>query len=809
MRVNYRVATLMAPAALLGLVLLLAGSFYVYRMSAVTQFSTLLQTQLDALAASLTEQTTAYNLRAHSLANDSALTQAFGSSPQHSTALNEHLTKAFQEDREIQRLLLLDAQQRPVAGFEKRAGALHSLASSGSIAVTPSGLYSEGGGLRLRTTTPLTPFSSNLPSAQLVIDYDFSFFASSVDRLLPDSGLWITFLSASGTPLIRQPGADPTLLQKAFFQHQQGQSQGAWSSLFAPTPSYPGLVYRSQGDYLWVGIITQQAIEGAIARYRTLVFYILLPIFLGILAIIVFFAHRSTIRPIVHLTNAVEKKAKGEDILLDTDSSIHEIQRLHRVLARVFDAETKAKEQIQNLAYYDTLTGLANRRLFKIYLDNAIAAAQRNQQKLALLFIDLDNFKVINDHYGHHIGDRVLSEFASRVKRITRSSDMVSAMTPTESSIARLAGDEFAILLPNLDNTIATVSVAERLLESTLLPVEIDSKLLYVHASIGIATYPDDAQNGDELIRHADAAMYQAKTSGKHTYHFFSKTLSKILQRQRHVQEALRTSLLNNEFHLELQPYVEAKTFQLAGVEVFLRWNSKALGRVSPSEFVPIAESCGMMKEIDAWVISECCEMLSDWRSRGLPPVPCSVNISAGELRNQSLPTFIDACLKSYSLASSDLEIEITETKLVDHDERSMGVLERLRGLGLSLALDDFGRGFTSLNQLKAYPVHKLKIDRTFIAELDDSNEKFLIADVILMLSRSYGLTATAEGVESLHQAQYLREAGCEYLQGYYFSRPMSRDAFEKLLHQGQVKLPLPQTGSVTHFDINHRNRTK
>ncbi len=548
--------------------------------------------------------------------------------------------------------------------------------------------------------------------------------------------------------------------------------------------------------------------ESMISTHWELILTVLLPLFAATLLLASLLTYRLLVRPLTQLANAVEMKAEGKDIDLHTPCGSMEVQRLHHALATVFDEESKAKEQIQNLAYYDTLTGLANRRLFKIYLDNTIATSKRDDQKLALLFIDLDNFKVINDHYGHQMGDRVLAEFANRVKRITRSSDMVSAINPGESSnVARLAGDEFAILLSGLNDTIATVAVAERLLESTHHPVEIDNQLLYVQASIGIATYPDDAKNADQLIRHADAAMYQAKISGKHTYHFFSKTLSKVLQRQRQVQEALRTALLNNEFHLELQPYVTAEHFTLAGVELLLRWNSHVLGNVSPAEFVPIAESCGVMREIDAWVISECCSMLSDWRERGLSTVPCSVNISAGELRNQSLPTFIDACLKSYNLSPADLELEITETKLVDHDDRSMDVLERLKSLGLTVALDDFGRGFTSLNQLKAYPVQKLKIDRIFIAELDYNDTTFKIADVILMLSQSYKLAATAEGVENLKQAQYLAQSGCHFLQGFYFSRPMPREAFEKILSRGRVKLPLP-TAPVTPITATNLSNT-
>lgn len=518
--------------------------------------------------------------------------------------------------------------------------------------------------------------------------------------------------------------------------------------------------------------------------------------------------HRLFIKPINAITRAIEQKAKDEHSPFDLPGTAGELISLNNALFNVFDAESKAKAQIKHLAFYDNLTGLANRRLFKSYLGSSIASCARNQKKLALLFIDLDNFKVINDHYGHQIGDRVLAEFANRIKRITRGTDLVSVINPDESSnIARLAGDEFAILLSGLTDTMATVSVAERILESTHQPVEIENHKLYVQASIGIATYPDDALNADELIRHADAAMYHAKTSGKHTYHFFSKTLSKILQRQRQVQEALRTALLNDEFHLEFHPYVDSKDFKLAGVELLLRWQSHTLGNVSPGEFVPIAESCGLMKEIDAWVISEGCEMLSDWRKRGLPPVRCSINLSAGELRNRSLPAFIDACLKSHDLSPSDLELEITETKLVDHDDRTIQVLEGLNSMGLSLALDDFGRGFTSLNQLVAFPVHKLKIDKTFIAELNDKERLFKIADVILMLSRSYNLTATAEGVENIHQARYLSQSGCQYLQGYYFSKPVSRQSFEAMLANENRTLPLP-SASITSIDSGTTRRT-
>jgi len=510
--------------------------------------------------------------------------------------------------------------------------------------------------------------------------------------------------------------------------------------------------------------------------------------------------YRLLIKPITALTHAIENRPEDGTVRLQKRRSLSEIDRLHVALDHFLSAEGSAKAHISHLAYHDSLTGLANRHLFITYLEKAISAADRDGHGLALLFIDLDNFKIINDHYGHQIGDRVLTEFANRIKRIVRGSDLVSSITlDDDSNVARLAGDEFAILLTGLTDANGTVAVAERILESTHDPVIIDSQDLYIQTSIGIANYPEDGRDADELIRHSDAAMYQAKTSGKHTYHVFSRLLSKKLHRQRQVQAALRTALLNDEFFLEFQPYVESQGFTLAGVELLLRWRSGALGLVSPSEFVPIAESCGLMRQIDAWVVGECCQLLSAWHEQGLPPIPCSINISTTNLRHPTLLTFVDACVKSYGLSPHELEFEITETKLVDHDERCFDVLQGLRDLGFTLALDDFGCGFTSLNQLKAFPVHKLKIDRMFVEELRDSGEPFRIADIILVLCRSYALCATAEGVETVEQAHYLSNSGCHFLQGNYFSKPISRWAFESLLSQGSVRLPLSEDAAQLH----------
>ncbi len=505
-----------------------------------------------------------------------------------------------------------------------------------------------------------------------------------------------------------------------------------------------------------------------------------------------FFINRLVALPIRQLARDVRSTADGENVSLKKDYAAVEINQLAATFEKVLTAEHEARSQIQNMAYFDALTGLANRRLFATYLARIVASAQRSNASLAVMFIDLDNFKFINDSYGHHFGDRVLVEFAERIKNTVRTSDLVSFLGESDAaqSIARLAGDEFAVLLTSLEDNFSAAVVAERLLENAREPIVFEGQVVHIEASIGIAVFPDDASGPQQLIQHADAAMYHAKVSGKNTYCFFSQDISNKLARQRNIQQALRHALLEDEFELLFQPYVNRGEHRIIGAEILLRWNSKLLGAIPPQEFIPVAESTGIIKEIDAWLVSKALELLNHWGHKGYPDINLSINISAAEMRNLSFPGFVAASLKGYTIEPRRIEFEITETKLVDYDERSLDIFSRLKDTGVTLILDDFGKGFTSLNQLKDLPVHRLKIDQDYVAEIATKSGHLQIVDVILLLSHSYQLSATAEGVEQLHQVAYLEEAGCDYLQGFYFSAPLSLEQLTALLDTRQLVLP-------------------
>lgn len=505
-----------------------------------------------------------------------------------------------------------------------------------------------------------------------------------------------------------------------------------------------------------------------------------------------FFINRLVALPIRQLARDVRSTADGENVYLKKDYAAVEINQLAATFEKVLTAEHEARSQIQNMAYFDALTGLANRRLFATYLARIVASAQRSNARLAVMFIDLDNFKFINDSYGHHFGDRVLVEFAERIKNTVRTSDLVSFLGESDAaqSIARLAGDEFAVLLTSLEDNFSAAVVAERLLENAREPIVFEGQVVHIEASIGIAVFPDDASGPQQLIQHADAAMYHAKVSGKNTYCFFSQDISNKLARQRSIQQALRHALLEDEFELLFQPYVNRTEHRIIGAEILLRWNSKLLGAIPPQEFIPVAESTGIIKEIDAWLLSKALELLDHWKQKAYPDINLSINISAAELRNLSFPGFVAASLKAYTIQPQRIEFEITETKLVEYDDRSLDIFSRLKETGVTLILDDFGKGFTSLNQLKELPVHRLKIDRDYVAEIAAKSGHLQIVDVILLLSHSYQLSATAEGVERLHQVEYLEEAGCDYLQGFYFSAPLTLEQLTALLEASQLVLP-------------------
>ncbi|MCR6630829.1 MAG: EAL domain-containing protein [Magnetospirillum sp.] len=429
----------------------------------------------------------------------------------------------------------------------------------------------------------------------------------------------------------------------------------------------------------------------------------------------------------------------------------------------------KAEERIKNLAYFDVLTGLPNRRLFTDRLHMAIANAHRHDQRLAIMFLDLDLFKRINDTLGHGVGDLVLVESSKRLGQCVREGD----------TVARLGGDEFVILLPELDHIEDAAKLAERVISQVKAPFVIDEHELYVTTSVGIAVYPDDGQTVEQLIKNADTAMYRAKDLGRNSYQLYTSAMNARSFERLAMESSLRHALSRNEFTLVYQGKVDLVSGRLSGVEALVRWRHPDMGMVSPAEFIPLAENMGLIGDIGAWVLKAACRQCKSWHDLGLPPVRIAVNVSALQFREGDVPAIVEEALLESGLPPHYLELELTESVLMQRVEEVAQVLRELRQMGVHISIDDFGTGYSSLSYLKRMPIDALKIDRSFVHDLLDEGkvadgEGAEIVSTIINLAHNLRLRAVAEGVETQEQAEFLRARGCDEIQGFLVSRPVS-----------------------------------
>ena len=437
----------------------------------------------------------------------------------------------------------------------------------------------------------------------------------------------------------------------------------------------------------------------------------------------------------------------------------------HYIFTSIDITERKrSEERIRFLALHDVLTELPNRSLCIERLGTAMQQARKDHRRVGVVFIDLDRFKNINDSLGHHVGDALLRAVARR---------MVEAVRPGDT-VSRLGGDEFVIVLADVtDNDEVREIVEQRLVPAIRRPYQLHGAELHVSCSAGIAMYPDDAQDIDSLMRQADVAMYQSKSGGRSMVHFFTPDMDERAQKRLQLESHLRRAIERNELSLCFQPRVQARTAALVGVEALLRWRSDELGPVSPSEFIPIAEESGQIVDIGAWVIAQACAQQAAWRDQGLGTVPVSINVSALQLRDGMLTGVLRDAMAAYGVLPSSIEIEITESTLMDAAEQSLTQLRALKSLGVQLSIDDFGTGYSSLNYLNRFPIDKLKIDRSFVHDMLDDPTDLAIVRAIVGLGHTLGLRVVAEGVESVEEAALLQAAHCDELQGYLFGRPM------------------------------------
>lgn len=478
--------------------------------------------------------------------------------------------------------------------------------------------------------------------------------------------------------------------------------------------------------------------------------------------------------------------------------------KLVRVRGTVQDITERrqAEDRMRTLALYDTLTGLPNRQFFKEQLDHSLALAQRLKLSLAVLVLDIDRFQRINESFGHGVGDQLLKEAGTRLTRILRDADYVARVENASEThnVARLGGDEFTIMLTGLTQAEDVAKVARRLLDEIAQPVQLNGQEIVVTASIGIAVFPTDGTDTDTLLKNADSAMYFAKGQGKNNYQFFSAPMNTRSFQKLSLENGLRKALEREELVLHYQPKVDAGGGGIVGVEALVRWKHPDLGMVPPGDFIPLAEETGLIVPIGEWVLGEACRQLSAWRADGFADLTMAVNMASQNFAQKDFVKHVIACIRSAGLVPGGVEIEVTESVLMQDVEATIATLRALKEGGIALSVDDFGTGYSSLSYLKRFPIDTLKIDRSFVRDVMINREDAAITSAIITLAKRLDMQVVAEGVETAEQAAFLRHEGCHLMQGYFFGRPAAPVDLTALLGAGRAVPVAPHAATTVKY---------
>lgn len=479
-----------------------------------------------------------------------------------------------------------------------------------------------------------------------------------------------------------------------------------------------------------------------------------------------------------HQFEWVHTKSNGENFMADvtlTAITLNNRNVLH-VTWRDISAKIKAQDELleqkdilAHQAHHDGLTGLPNRVLFHDRLEHAIEQAERHNMRLALFFIDLDQFKQINDSLGHQVGDRVLIAVAERLKAKIRKEDTLS----------RLGGDEFTIIMEDLGHVEDASILAEKIQKVIAQPIHIEGHTLYTSCSIGISLYPQDDTDMNNLIKYADAAMYKAKEEGRNNFQFYASEMTEFALERMIMKTSLRQAIDNEEFLIYYQPQIDATSGKLTGMEALIRWQHPVRGLILPAKFIPLAEENGLIIEIDRWVMITAMKQITQWYHDGLDPGVLALNLSMTQLRSDDFIEILQESMKIAEFKPEWLEFEVTEGQMMKKPDETIMKLEQISRMGIEIAIDDFGTGYSSLAYLKRLPVNKLKIDQSFIDGIPDNKDDIAIAKAIIALAESLGLELIAEGVENYAQKEFLLKCGCEHIQGFYYSVPMPADEIE------------------------------
>ena len=461
--------------------------------------------------------------------------------------------------------------------------------------------------------------------------------------------------------------------------------------------------------------------------------------------------------------------------------------RNNSFLKKEITRRIKVEKKIKKMAFYDGLTGLANRELCDEHLKQRLNQAERSNTKTAVLFIDLDNFKEVNDSFGHAYGDELLIQFSKRVQSELRD----------DSSLSRISGDEFIILLGTIENPTSISILAERILSILSTPFSLHGHDAYIGMSMGIAVYPDDGLTATDLIKQADIAMYHAKTQGKNTYRFFSAELDQQAKDKFSIRTPLKQALANHEFSLAYQPIINTASQKITGAEVLLRWNNPELGQIPPDVFIPIAEENGLISTIGDWVLNEACQQNKAWQKQGYDPIIMSVNISARQLSYSKFISSVIGSLRNSKLDAQYLELELTETTVMKDVNTAIKRLDMLHKLGIKLTLDNFGTGYSSMTHISRLKLNRIKIDRSFIRNISSNLEQNITINAIISLAKNLNLKLTAEGIENEQQLNFIANSSCDCVQGFFYAKGICASEFEQMLKQPQFTnsdLPIMMT---------------
>jgi diguanylate cyclase (GGDEF)-like protein len=494
---------------------------------------------------------------------------------------------------------------------------------------------------------------------------------------------------------------------------------------------------------------------------------------------------RHIVRPVERLGTVAAEIGTGNWEVksgIESDDEIGDLARSVEDMARNLK---EADDRVRFLAYHDNLTGLPNRVMFRDYLTRALSQAERAEQKLGILFLDIDGFKRINDTLGHQTGDLLLKEVAKRLTSRLREEDMVAHgddSTKPEGLLARLGGDEFIVLLTGIHDLHGPGSVARRFIKSLGETITLNGQDCHIGASIGISIYPDDGSDAGELIKNADIAMYHAKSLGKNAYQYFQSSMNAAVLERAALEAKLRKAITDDQLSLHYQPQIDPLSLRVVGLEALLRWTDPDAGPISPGAFIPLAEETGLILPIGEWVIDEACRQARQWDGRGLPSVPISVNVSGVQFERQDVAEIVRQAVLRHHLPPGRLEVEITESAIMRHPDRAVAALKTMREHGVGIALDDFGTGYSSLSYLRRFPIDTLKIDRSFIMEIDQNEEDAEIVAAIVAMAHTLGLRVIVEGVESEAQLEVIVAKHCDVVQGFVFSRALPAAEIPMLL---------------------------